>query len=325
MLAHQPLDSGAGVFYSHTLAQEGLRGQIPWQYLQANSPRREAMQWMTRTEGYPIGEMPVAGLDQVHSANIPAYSLQPPDMTAEDQFTAEVALFIRRKRESFAQPVGWLSEHVLTDTGDAVNSQLLCQMESGIPTPSENPTVAEFVASIIGRMLFPGVAERVAMFYLMVKFLNVSKPHIGMTPRVLSNDHVQLLTTSKWRISSTMEYYHAIPECLKPTAEQSIVPHPAWVDFLPWPRLRDEFISRPDLAGQGNALLTLSQLARVNWPPEIPLPFDYRAGDWRMPDLGTASEQLPDAFKQHVSNVNNWSLDSSVDNFYPDIIFADKV
>lgn len=189
---------------------------------------------MSRTEGYPVDEMPVAGLDQVHSAGLPEYSLQPPDMTAEDQFTAEIVLFIRRQRELYAQPIGWLSERAQTDTGDAVNSILLCQMESGIPALSENPTVAEFAANIIGQMMYPGIAERVAMFNLMVKYLNVSKPYIGMALYVLPNGHVQSLTASKWRIFQTMEYYHAIPECLKPTADQTVVPHPAWVDFLPW-------------------------------------------------------------------------------------------
>ncbi|KAK8172665.1 hypothetical protein BKA80DRAFT_307159 [Phyllosticta citrichinensis] len=300
MLAQQPLSSGGGVFYSNTLDREGLRGQNSWRYFQPENPQRETIQWMSRTEGYPVEEMPVAGLDQVHSASIPEYSLQPPDRAAEDQFTAEVLLFIRRQKDLYAQPIGWLSECDLMETGDAVNSLLLCQMESGIPALSENPSVAEFVASILGQMMYPGIAERVAMFYLMVKYLN-------------------------WRIFPTMEYYHAIPECLKPTAEQTVVPHPAWVDFLPWPRLRDEFISRPELAGQGNALLTLSQLTRVNWPIEVPLPFDYLTGDWRMPNLGTAMERLPDAFKQHVSNASNWSLDSSVDSFYPNIIFTDKV
>lgn len=71
--------------------------------------------------------------------------------------------------------------------------------------------------------------------------------------------------------------------------------------------------------------MTLSALTRVNWPTEISLPFDSRAGDWRMPNLGTALERLPDAFKQHAANVNNWSLDSTVDSFYPDVVFTDKV
>ncbi|KAK8242839.1 hypothetical protein IWZ00DRAFT_575761 [Phyllosticta capitalensis] len=234
------------------------------------------------THGAPMPFPPPASLDRAALSNSkgPAQS---------------VHIKSPRKRDLLAYPVGWLSERVLGDTGDAINAQLMYLMEGGIPAPTEDLTVTEFAASVVGQMSFPSRAERLAIFYLVVNFLNVK------------------------------EYHHMIPDCVKPTAEQSLVPHPAWVDYLPWPRLRNEFISRPDLARRGNALSAFSQYTRVNWPSEYALPFDYRARDWRVEERGPALEQLPDAFKAHVADVNNWSLDPGVVNLYRDIVFVDKV
>ncbi|KAK8187837.1 uncharacterized protein BKA78DRAFT_171578 [Phyllosticta capitalensis] len=294
-LLTQTSTSGSGVFHS---SKDG-HCQNSVRYVHSESLYCPSVLWVGKTFGVPQGDRQT-GRDQVKCAPLPVSSLQPLDMVVADPFTAQVTHFIQRKRDLLAYPVGWLSERVLGDTGDAINAQLMYLMEGGIPAPIEDLTVTEFAASVVGQMSFPSRAERLAIFYLMVNFLN-------------------------WRILPTEEHHDMIPDCVKPTAEQSLVPHPAWVDCLPWPRLRSEFISRPDLARRGNALSAFSQYTRVNWPSEYALPFDYGARDWRVEELGPALEQLPDAFKAHVADVNNWSLDPGVVNLYRDIVFVDKV
>ncbi|KAJ5698172.1 hypothetical protein N7462_000177 [Penicillium macrosclerotiorum] len=49
-----------------------------------------------------------------------------------------------------------------------------------------------------------------------------------------------------WQIWPNNETYAAIPVWLRPTAMQILVPHAAWIDNIPWPRVRDILIEKPE-------------------------------------------------------------------------------
>jgi len=45
---------------------------------------------------------------------------------------------------------------------------------------------------------------------------------------------MNMLTILRWYISPTLDNYNAMPEYVRPVEAQVRVPHPIWVDMLPW-------------------------------------------------------------------------------------------
>lgn len=76
---------------------------------------------------------------------------------------------------------------------------------------------------------FPDIvllSEQVASFIFMFKLLNVSNYSLEFVCNLLIN--------SKWECHPTLETYYNIPEWLRPTPIQLRIPHPAWMDRIPW-------------------------------------------------------------------------------------------
>jgi len=100
----------------------------------------------------------------------------------------------------------------------------------GPPHPSVrsllNPTVARYshpLSRVLTDVLkaFPdlsGLPERVATLYTMFSLL-------------------------RWQIDPTPENFERVPEYMLPCGSQLTVPHPAWIDHVPFPHLRQRIIA----------------------------------------------------------------------------------
>lgn len=114
----------------------------------------------------------------------------------------------------------------------------------------------------------------------------------------------------RWMIHPTPATYLAIPDWYRPTPYQVFVPHPVYVDFQIWPRLRDAVIQRVDL--QCQPLYWYSEAATTidcNWPGSDQDAVSY--------DIN-ARMTLSAPFVHHLMDLSNWSVGPVIRKHIPD-------
>lgn len=114
----------------------------------------------------------------------------------------------------------------------------------------------------------------------------------------------------RWIVHPIPATYLAIPDWYRPTPYQMFVPHPIYVDFHIWPRLRDAVIQRIDL--QRQPLYWYSEAAKTldcNWPGS-----DQDAVVYDM----NARLTLSTIFVQHLTDLSNWSIGPLIRKHIPD-------
>ncbi|EEU35158.1 uncharacterized protein NECHADRAFT_53318, partial [Fusarium vanettenii 77-13-4] len=63
--------------------------------------------------------------------------------------------------------------------------------------------------------------------------------------------------TSECEISVFRQTHQPMPACLQPTQLQMNLPHPTWIDALPFPKIRDNLLRRQNLFHHGQFLSDL--------------------------------------------------------------------
>ncbi|KAF2189099.1 hypothetical protein K469DRAFT_626975 [Zopfia rhizophila CBS 207.26] len=72
----------------------------------------------------------------------------------------------------------------------------------------------------------------------------------------------------RWQIEPTQENYDRLPDWVTPRASQLFVPHPCWIDHLPWPKLRDRCISTQPFTPFDSFFIPFTTTISLNWPYE---------------------------------------------------------
>lgn len=136
---------------------------------------------------------------------------------------------------------------------------------------------------------FPGIAtlpERVAVLYYMFLVM-------------------------RWQVSPTRDNFDLLPAFARPTPAQLAVPHPAWIDHLPFPRMRDT-LAREYNPGEflfDNFFIPFTTTISLNWPYE---PTDALL---QTPDGGELL--INPVFERHLRRLENWSLGEAFDRAMP--------
>ncbi|KAI0882418.1 uncharacterized protein GGS22DRAFT_181021 [Annulohypoxylon maeteangense] len=113
----------------------------------------------------------------------------------------------------------------------------------------------------------------------------------------------------RWQVSPTLANYTLLPAFARPTPGQLEVSHPAWIDHLPFPRMREV------LAREGGGLLfddffiPFTTTISLNWP--------YEDTDTllRSPDGGELL--INPVFERHLRRFENWTLGEAFDTAFP--------
>ncbi|KAI4718287.1 hypothetical protein E4T48_05458 [Aureobasidium sp. EXF-10727] len=114
----------------------------------------------------------------------------------------------------------------------------------------------------------------------------------------------------RWIVHPIPATYLAIPDWYRPTPYQMFVPHPIYIDFHIWPRLRDAIIQRVDL--QRQPLYWYSEAATsldCNWPNGGQEVVTYDAN---------ARLTLSTPFVQHLMDLENWTVGPCIRKHIPD-------
>ena len=141
-------------------------------------------------------------------------------------------------------------------------------------------------------------------------------PNLSTLPEQVAVLYVMFLIM-RWQISPTQENYDRLPEWVTPRPSQLFTPHPAWIDHLPWPRMRDKMVYLyPDIPFD-TWFIPYTTTLSLNWPYE---PTDTLIS---LPDSDELS--INPVFERHLRNLNNWSLGPAFAKAFPMLVETTKI
>ncbi|EXJ77032.1 hypothetical protein A1O3_10189 [Capronia epimyces CBS 606.96] len=117
-----------------------------------------------------------------------------------------------------------------------------------------------------------------------------------------------LASMMRWLLVPTPELYQRIPDMMKPTPSQCMIPHIGAIETIPLPPVRDAVIHR--------LRDWLTPLVRAGW--SVNWQYGLDAAIER--DPATGSTVLTADFIEHVSDYNNWSVARSFLEDFPEVV-----
>ncbi|KAL7623970.1 hypothetical protein AAE478_005527 [Parahypoxylon ruwenzoriense] len=136
---------------------------------------------------------------------------------------------------------------------------------------------------------FPGIStlpERVAVLYIMFLIM-------------------------RWQVSPSQENYDLLPSWTVPTPAQLAVPHPAWIDHLPFPQMREKLAREynPVEFLFDNFFIPFTTTVSLNWP--------YEATDTLLQSPDGNELLINPVFERHLRRLENWTLGEAFDKAFP--------
>jgi hypothetical protein len=104
----------------------------------------------------------------------------------------------------------------------------------------------------------------------------------------------------RWMISPSPETYEAMPEWLRPTPNQLLMPHIDIVDFVIWPAFRELAVQIPAMQERMEWLTDMSNNLQCDWW--------LSPGEALCKHEETGQVNLCSAAKEAVRTLSNWSV-----------------
>ncbi|TLS20961.1 uncharacterized protein PpBr36_10839 [Pyricularia pennisetigena] len=165
-------------------------------------------------------------------------------------------------------------------------------------------------------------------------------PHMTGEPERIAIHFIMTLYL-RWQVNPTPENYELLPPWIRPLPSQVMLAHPVWIDYCPFPRMRDRLVrdfAKADAAGlksywmtdDAKDSLTIgdSSIVKHHNAPypgmDPPVPFNLFAGvytdtislNWPHKNRSSLLEStdnssdpvITPAFESHLRNLDNWTL-----------------
>ncbi|KAI1376127.1 hypothetical protein F4677DRAFT_96995 [Hypoxylon crocopeplum] len=115
----------------------------------------------------------------------------------------------------------------------------------------------------------------------------------------------------RWQVSPTQENYDLLPDFAQPTPAQISVSHPAWIDHLPFPRMREQLAREynPTEFLFDNFFIPFTTTISLNWP--------YEATDALLQSPDGTELLINPVFERHMRRIENWTLGEAFDRAFP--------
>lgn len=119
----------------------------------------------------------------------------------------------------------------------------------------------------------------------------------------------------RWQVSPSDEAYLRLPPWFRPVPDQLSREHPAWVDHVPFPRMRERLVAahheQPGGFPFDNFFIPFTSTLSVNWPYEdVDVLLASPAGDELM---------INPVFERHLGRLENWTLGDAFDRAFPQL------
>ena len=141
-------------------------------------------------------------------------------------------------------------------------------------------------------------------------------PDINSLPEQVAVLYIMFLVM-RWQIYPTQENYERLPHWISPRASQIFTPHPAWMDYLPWPSMRDRIIPNYTEYEFSNWFIPYTTTLSLNWP--------YEATDTLLSTAESDELVINPVFESHLRNLDNWSLGPAFAKAYPNLADTAKI
>lgn len=135
-------------------------------------------------------------------------------------------------------------------------------------------------------------------------------PDLSTLPEKVAVLYIMFLIM-RWQISPTQENYDRLPDWVTPRPSQLFTPHPAWIDHLPWPRMRDKLVRdyNPDEYLFDNFFIPFTTTLSLNWP--------YEPTDALLTSVDNEGLMINPVFERHLRRLENWSLGPAFAHAFP--------
>ncbi|KAL9114426.1 MAG: hypothetical protein Q9227_001507 [Pyrenula ochraceoflavens] len=142
-------------------------------------------------------------------------------------------------------------------------------------------------------------------------------PDISELPEKVAVLYIMFLIM-RWEIFPTKENYERLPDWVTPSNTQLFHPHPAWIDYLPWPRMREKMVLNPDYYPFQDWFIPYTTTLSLNWP--------YEATDTLLAASNNSEELVINpVFERHLRNLENWSLGDAFAKAHPELVETVKI
>jgi hypothetical protein len=141
-------------------------------------------------------------------------------------------------------------------------------------------------------------------------------PDISALPEQVGVLYIMFLIM-RWQIYPTQGNYDRLPEWATPRPSQLFTPHPAWLDYLPWPRMRDKMVATYQHYQFENWFIPFTTTLSLNWP--------YEPTDCLLQSSESDELMINPVFERHLRNLQNWSLGPAWAKAYPELVDTAKI
>ncbi|KAK1827575.1 hypothetical protein QBC39DRAFT_266811 [Podospora conica] len=126
----------------------------------------------------------------------------------------------------------------------------------------------------------------------------------------------------RWEVSPTDANEALVPAWLRPVGAQMEIPHPSWINYLPWPRLRERlvhfWVENPQECKLDNFFLPFTATLSLNWPYE-----DVDALLRVPPPAGAGEDEgellINPVFERHIGRLENWTVGDAFYDAFPQL------
>lgn len=116
----------------------------------------------------------------------------------------------------------------------------------------------------------------------------------------------------RWQIHPSQENYDRLPTWVQPLPIQLFSPHPAWIDHLPFPQMREKIIRDLD-PPQGFSIdhffIPFTTTLNLNWP--------YEDTDALLQSPDSDELMINPVFERHLRRLENWTLGEAFHKAHP--------
>lgn len=135
-------------------------------------------------------------------------------------------------------------------------------------------------------------------------------PDLSTLPEKVAVLYIMFLIM-RWQISPTQENYDRLPDWVTPRPSQLFTSHPAWIDHLPFPKMRDRLVRdyNPRDYLFDKWFIPFTTTISLNWP--------YEPTDTLLSSPESDELMINPVFERHLRRLENWSLGPAFAKAFP--------
>ncbi|KAK2036977.1 BZIP transcription factor [Colletotrichum somersetense] len=135
-------------------------------------------------------------------------------------------------------------------------------------------------------------------------------PDLSALPQRVAVLYIMFLIM-RWQISPTQESYDRLPEWARPRPSQLFTEHPAWIDHVPFPAMRDKLCRdyNPREYLFDNFFVPFTTTLSLNWP--------YEETDTLLQVPDSDEVVINPVFERHLRRLENWTLGQAFNQTFP--------